>query len=149
MQEHGRFQKQIEFAQSDRRRFDQGNAAHARKQVLNRGFRGGGMEHDLIGIFHAKGYGVTLLQNSLGNSLAIDENAELIPAVLQNILISFAENCRTVARNAAVGNRELISHFPAANRKWRFHKWDEAACVFGRNELENGFAGGWGVWHRT
>ena len=122
MQQHGRFEEQIEFAEADGRRFAGGYASHAGEKVLNRDLRGGGVEYDLIGILDTERDHVAFLQNPLGDSLAVDKNTELISAILQKVLAALKENRRAVARNAAVRNGKLISHFAAANRKRRLGK---------------------------
>src|SRR5579864_6019723 len=106
------------------------------------------MENNLIGILQTKRDYVAFLQGPRGDSLAVDKNAELIPAIFQNIQSAHGENYRAVARDAAVGNREMVSHFAAANRKRRLGHGHRPAGVFRRNDFENGFAEGWGVWHR-
>ena len=148
MQQHGRFEEQIEFAETDGRRLAGGDASHAGEEVLNRDLPGGGMENDLVGILQAERDYVAIMQGPLGDSLAVDKNAELIPAILQKILAALGKNRRAVARDAAVGNREMVSHFAAANQKRRLGDGDRPAGVFRRNDIENGFAKCWGVGHR-
>src|SRR5579864_6734201 len=148
MQQHGRFEEQIKFAEADGRRLAVGYASHAGEKVLNRDLPGGGVEDNLIRIVQAERDYIPIVQGPLGNSLAVDKNAELIAAILQKILAAIGENRRAVARNAAVGNCKLVSYFAAANRKRRLGDGHRPAGVFGRNDVENGFAECWGVWHR-
>ena len=117
MQQHGRFQQQIQLAEADGRSFAGGNTSHARQEIFDGDFRRGGMEDELVGIFQAEGDDVTFLQDALGDFLAVDKQPELISAILQNILFAFRENHRAIAGDAAVRDGQLISHFAAANCK--------------------------------
>jgi hypothetical protein len=88
------------------------------------------------------------LQVSPGNSLSVDKNAELIPAVLQNVLAAFRKNRGAISGDAAIGNRELIAHVASADRERRSCQGHGAARVFRGNELDNRFAGCSGIWHK-
>ena len=84
MQQHGRFEQQIEFAEADRRRFRVWQSPYAGEQMLNGDFRRGGMKNELVGIFNAEGNYISVLQDPAGgDTLAVYKNAELVAAILE------------------------------------------------------------------
>ncbi len=125
-----------------------GNASHAGEQIFNRNFLGGGMKNDLVGIFETEGDDIAFLQGLLGGAFAVHKNAQLIPAILQKIVVRLDADRRAIAGDPAIGDSHLVSHFAAADQKWRLGNGHGAARVFRRNEFEDrSFIGGYGVCH--
>ena len=141
MQQHGRFEQQVELAESDGRRFHAGNAPHAGEEILNRDLRRGSVKHDLVGIFEAERDDVAFLQRPSGNSFAVDEHAELVPAILQKVLAVLGENRRAVARDPAVRDRQLVADVAASDQKRRLREGHGPASIFWRDQFDYGFAG--------
>ena len=148
MQEHGRFEQQIELAEADGRGFAGGDAPYAGEQVLDGAFRRRRVKDDAVGVVQAEGDDVAFLQGSLADALAVDEHAQLVAAIFDVILPALGDNRRAIAGDAAVGHSELIAHFPAANGKGRGGYGNRPASIFRRYDFEYSFAWGDCVWHR-
>ena len=105
------------------------------------------MEYELVGIFETEGDDVTFFQSLLGEFFSVQKNAELVSPILHYVPVPLGENRHAVARDAAVGNGQLVSGVASANQKWRLVEGNGAAGVLGRNEFENRFIVCAGVCH--
>ena len=91
---------------------------------------------------------ISVFQRPLGDLLAVDEDAAAMPAILKIVAALLGYDCRALARDALIGNRQVVSRLAAANEKRRLAYAHTPTRTIGGNDLESSFTDGWDVRHK-
>ncbi len=127
-----------------------GQAVHACQKALNRGLISGGPEDDLIRIIKAEGDHIAVLQGAIFDLFPVDENSAAVAAIFEIISVRLAYEGGTLARDARVGELEVVpSVATAADEKRRFTDLNTAARAIRRNDLKLDRFRGWGIRHHN
>src|SRR5882762_8645815 len=119
MEQRGGGEELIEFAKTGAGTGHDVGASdvlHAGQKVRN-GLLGGiscGAVDDLVGVFHAEADEVAVLQLTAFYLLAVDEEAAALAAIFNIVLVRLDHDGRAGARNAAVGQLQVVAGFRAA-----------------------------------
>jgi hypothetical protein len=99
---------------------------------------GAGSKEELVGIFEAKGDGIAVIQKAAIDFFAVDEQPAPLAAVFDVKAARLNHQCRTIARDAAVRELQMISSFSsAADEKRGLRDTHVAASAVRRDDFEN------------
>ena len=96
-------------------------------------------EENLIGVFEAEGNDVAILKLAALHFFAVDEEPTALAAILNIEAVGLDDNGGTVARNAAVGELQMVAGFGAApDQKGRLRDAHVAARAVRGDDFKNG-----------
>jgi hypothetical protein len=95
-------------------------------------------KEELVGIFETKGDGIAVIQKAAFDFFAVDEQPAPLAAVFDVKAARLSDQCRAIARNAAVGELQMISGFDAAADEERgLRDAHVAASAVRRDDFKN------------
>ncbi len=145
VQKRSGFEKQVELAQTSTRGFGTGDVFNAREQLRNGilACAAGGAKQDLVGVIEPEGDRIAVLELAAFHFFAVDEKAATLAAILDVKAIGLDDDGRTVTRDAAIGELQVVASLrAAADQKRSLRDAHVAARAVWRDDFENHFAGG-------
>src|SRR5712691_680367 len=144
MKKSGGFEEKVQLAEPSAGRLGTGDVLDAGEQAWN-GFvlgRAGGTEDDFIRVLEAETEDIAVVELAAFHFFAVDEKAAALATILNIVKIGFDDDRSTVARDAAVGELQVVAGFGAsADQKRGLRDAEVAARAIRGDDFENGFTG--------
>jgi hypothetical protein len=140
VQEGSGFEEQVELAKAATDRFRAGDVFDAREE-MGKGLLAAGVagsKEELVGIFETKRDGIAVIQKAAFDFFAVDEQPSPLAAVFDVQAARLDDQCRAIARDAAVGELQMISGLGSAPDEERgLRDAHVSASAVRRDDFEN------------